>query len=252
MKHFFAAVISLCLIATGATAFWQSRDSNYNVSVSGGGTVAPTFSWANAANNTFIQAATINIGSTNQNVACGTINQFDTLVASLQIDGETTDTIIPPAGWIQISTAQNDGANFITYWYKIAGVSETCSYTFSWINSNFLAWTLTNYSGANHTTPIDTSLSGQTATGAGTAIAASSISPASSTDKLVTIFNVHNGNLITADATQTNRTSIIQESSSIASNVSDQTLSSSGATGTRTATGISSQIYFWLMLALKP
>jgi hypothetical protein len=32
------AIVALCLIATGASSGWQSRDSNYNVSVSAGGT----------------------------------------------------------------------------------------------------------------------------------------------------------------------------------------------------------------------
>ena len=43
MKHILAAIVGLCLVATAATAFYQSRDSNYNQNIvsSGGGYTGP-------------------------------------------------------------------------------------------------------------------------------------------------------------------------------------------------------------------
>lgn len=37
MKRLIAAISGLCLLATSAVGFYQSRDSNYNISISGGG-----------------------------------------------------------------------------------------------------------------------------------------------------------------------------------------------------------------------
>src|SRR6185437_2245725 len=37
VKRLIAAISGLCLLATSAVGFYQSRDSNYNISISGGG-----------------------------------------------------------------------------------------------------------------------------------------------------------------------------------------------------------------------
>lgn len=220
-----------------------------------GGASAPTFSWANYQDNGFQGAGTsVNIGSTRQNAACGTINSGDTLVASLTIENETTDTITPPSGWTQLGTNQNDGTSFITYWYKIAGGSETCSYTFSWINSNFMAWTLTNYSGANGTTPIDAASTGTCVTAGGTTCTASAITTTATNTILITSFDTTTLSVtFTSDAAMTNRISFVQESSTKTANLATQTLSSSGSTGTRAASGLANfKTLVWLMVALKP
>lgn len=221
----------------------------------GGSASAPTFSWANYQDNGFQGAGTsVNIGSTRQNAACGTINSGDTLVASLTIENETTDTITPPSGWTQLGTNQNDGTSFITYWYKIAGGSETCSYTFSWVNSNFMAWTLTNYSGANGTTPIDAASTGTCATAGGTTCTTGNFSTSATNTLLIASFDTTTvTTTFTSDGLMTNRISVVQESGTKTANLATQTLSGTVTNTTRAAGGLANfKTLVWLMVALKP
>lgn len=227
------------------------------IDASGGAAPSPTFKWVNFQDNGFQGAGTsVAIGSTRQNAACNggsALAAGEVLFARLAIENETTDTITPPAGWTQAGTNQNDGTGFVTFWWHITTAAETCSYTFSWVNSNFMAWTLTSIQGANGVTPIDVAATGTCATGGGTTCNATSVTTVATNTILVTSFdNTTTGTTVTGDAAMTNRISVAQESGTAISNVSTQAISGAGATGTRQVTGQTGKTYVWLMVALTP
>ena len=228
----------------------------------GGGGGTPAFKWINQQNNGFLSSATsTNIGSTNQSGACGTISAGDTLVAGLTIQNETSDTITPAAGWTQIGTTQTVGGAITAFYYKIAGGSETCSYTFSWTGAGcatscFSNWVLYSANGTNGSTPVDVSLTSTSATGGGTTITAdpsNTLSATGSNDLLVLfITTADTSAVLTANpGGMTNRINVQQESGTAMVSVSDQQLVASGTIGNRTASGATGKSYIYLMLALK-
>ena len=218
------------------------------------------YNWSNYQDNTFTGASTsVAVGSTSKIGVCGTISQYDLLVAKLIIEGETTDTITPPAGWVQLGTNQNDGTSFITYWYKIAGASETCSYTFSWVNSHFMAWYLVDYNGTDHTSPVDSAtITGSFTTSGTTPITATGITTGAANELVVVSYDsTTNAPTITPPTTPagiTNRINQTQESSTASTNVNDFAQATAGATGNISASGAQSvnKVFVFLTLGIKP
>lgn len=85
MKRLIIAALALCMIATDASSFWQSRDSNYNVSIVASG--GPTCTLATiplvTTSSTSAQTQSVNIGSAAADrlviVGAGTQNATATL-----------------------------------------------------------------------------------------------------------------------------------------------------------------------------
>ena len=60
----------------------------------------------------------------------------DLLVVGLTFDKGSAEIISPPAGWTLIRRTNNSTDNGIATYYKVAGVSEPSSYTFTLTNGS--------------------------------------------------------------------------------------------------------------------
>ena len=156
---------------------------------------AIAFNWGNASNTSYNTGTSFNVGSTNAQGANGTFTSGDFLVMVVTVMANSaTDpgVISTPTGWTQIdqvlSAGQWSGAMRTATFYKIAGGSETGSYSASWTNAAYGAgWVLMDYTGVNTSSPIDAhnliANTGYSPTPTTTAI-----SPSGSTDMLIAAF----------------------------------------------------------------
>ena len=220
----------------------------------GGGGGTPAFNWMNYQNNTLgSNATTVNVGSTLQNTTCGTITSGDTLVAGVYRLNQTTGAVTPPAGWTQIGTDQNDGNGIVSYFYKIAGVGETCSYTFTWGVATFSAWVLYDFNGTNATTPVSQSITAGVNSGGGTTITTAGITDSNAPTILVLIvFSQATTQLLTAPADMTSRASVNQAATNMLLLASDAQKAGTLSSFTEQASNAqTSKAFVYLLLTLK-
>jgi hypothetical protein len=103
----------------------------------------------------FTEAA---LGSNNTNL---TINKppgtaaGDLLVAAVATDGNNTSSLAPPAGWNVINIDDRGGRVTFGVWWKLAGASESSSYTFNWSNGEHAYGWIMRFTGHDSTSPID-------------------------------------------------------------------------------------------------
>lgn len=208
-----------------------------------------SFLWHNEQDNSFQSPGTsVLVGATAPVGANGTFTSGDFLLAAVAVTG-AVGTITPPAGWTLLNSQQTANGYATGYFYKIAGGSETGSYSFSWTGSNGYAWGLWNYGAVT----LDTSNTGAWSSGGGTAATAVAISPTGSADILVGVWTSAGDALSGPPTGMTNRVSgQAQESGSAYLYSADQVLSSSGTTGNRDATIATFKNGTWLLAALTP
>lgn len=207
-----------------------------------------SFLWHNEQDNSFQGTATsVLVGATAPVGANGSFTSGDFLLAIVVVEA-AVGTITPPAGWTLLNSQQVANTYTTGYFYKIAGGSETGSYSFSWTGSNFCAWGLLNFGGVT----LDTSSTGTWASGGGTAATAVAISPTGSADILVGVWTSAGDTLSGPPTGMTNRVGQAQESGTAYLYAADQVLSASGTTGNRDATVATSKNGTWLLVALTP
>lgn len=161
---------------------------------------------------------------------------------------DTGASAVTSSGWTTLTslTAVDGDRPRVAMLYKIAGGSEPANYTFtknSPLNSQ-LVCTISAYSGVNTTTPILVSPALTTTSGTGTAVPAPSINPTlpAGTDNamLLCVFTTFKFNA-TANSQRWTPPSGMTEASDFGGvwahqEVAYQSLTASGATGTKTAT----------------
>ena len=206
------------------------------------------FNWHNEASNSFFGPATsLNVGSDSATGSNGTFTAGDFLLCFVTVYANV-GTITPPAGWTLIGSQQLAGSLTTGFFYKIAGVSESGSYTFSWTGSNFCAWGLLNYSGG---ASIDASGAGTFDSGGTTNCTAVSISPTGASDTLIALWVFNQADAVTAPGDMTQRVNLTQESGTIVYLACDKVLSASGATGSEVATQATFHMGAYLMVAIQ-
>lgn len=245
--------LALLLGIHQSNAFWQSRDSNYNQSISGSSPAAPTFNWQNAQNNTFLSASTTtNIGATNPAGANGTFTSGDVLIGYLIINA-LTQTITPPSGWTQGGTLQDaPNTGTIAWFWHVCNGSESGSFTFTWGTSAFSAWTLLDYQGVSNSTPIDTSVNATWSSASSTTIVTSSVTPTSVNDKLVLLIYNFANTTITVPANMTQRYNVTQNSGGFLNTASDVTAGSTSAQTETFTVGATFKSGGYALIALTP
>lgn len=194
----------------------------------GGGGVA--FKWRNAQDNSFVGGNTsVNVGATSPAFSNGSFTAGDVLLASVTVESDPGDTIVPPSGWNLVGTLQTSSTNYITSFFShICNGSESGSFTFTWTNSHFFGWTLVNYSGAA-ASPID----GTPVTGTGTtSITTGSVTTSNAASILVLVVSGPS-NTFTPPGDLTARFNAAQISSTMFGFIGDRT---PGSTGTFTET----------------
>lgn len=183
----------------------------------------------------------------------GTV-QNDVVIAAVTITGNTTFTA--PAGWTSIQRTVTAGNEIATQsWYIVAGASEPASYTWSWTGAQRATGVILTYSGVDTAAPIDTS--GSQANASSTTIMAPSVTTTNWNgvgSALVGVFGIANAGTITPTAPLSSRDYAANSAGTTltATRIADQSLSTSGATGTRTATAGTAGVNTGQLIALKP
>jgi hypothetical protein len=183
---------------------------------------APSYSTDNSNNATGVTSLAISKPAT---WATG-----DVVFAAVQHNAN--EAVTPSeSGWTQVEALSGNGHR-LYLWWRVVGASDPASYTFTWATSGSASGTIFRAGGASSTTPIDTS----------TSIARASADPASApsvtttaTDTLLVVICAAQGSAqasMTAAPTMTDR-EFITAGAGRSQLVASQTLSSAGATGTR-------------------
>lgn len=189
---------------------------------------------------TFTTAATCNKPT---GVASG-----DVLVAAVFIyENPTAGVTTPPSGWTLISAANAAVGNVYQRIYlKVAGGSEPSSYTWTINNDDVCAIGIGAWTGVDGTTPQDATATANSGTGANRA--ATGLTTA--TDGAV-IAMLSSGWTSAISAQPSGMTSRIVWNT--VCNVSDQTIATAGATGTKTATSAAdANGWTTALVALRP
>jgi hypothetical protein len=79
----------------------------------------------------------------------------DLLVAAVATDGNNTSSLAPPAGWNVVNVAERSGKVTFGVWWKIAGASESNSYTFNWSNNEQAYGWIMRFTGQDPASPIN-------------------------------------------------------------------------------------------------
>ena len=159
-------------------------------------------------------------------------------------------TVTTPTGWKLIAGPLNPTIGIENYLFqRISDGTDGSSYTFNFsgaITTAGFAGQIT-YRGVNTTTPVDGSITTASQT-SGTSIVLPAVSPAGPSDLLVALVADYGGFSTTAAATgMTNEMQLTNQNA-----ILDQQLTSSGSTGTRTATNLNSSVSAGFLFALTP
>jgi hypothetical protein len=172
----------------------------------------------------------------------------DVLIAAIYWQNSRTPTVTPPVGWVLIRQDGNMIDQEVALYYHVVTPSEPTTYTWFISSGTRFAGIIAAYSGVSITNPIDVA-AGQTGS------AADAVTPAVTTSTpnalLVIVWSAWNRNVVfspTSDLT-VRRQYTVNDPIMLA----DVTLSATGLTGTRTATG-SPNPGFWTsqVIALRP
>jgi len=257
-------ILAACsiLLADGLAAARPGPDSNYNTSISGGGGGAITFNWVNGSNTTSNGAiGSFTVGSTNAATTNGTINSGDTLISCVSVEGSGDAGAVTVTGFTQIQTAygssQDPHPRRIWCGYKIAGGAETGTYSASWANGatgvTGASWSLMDYSGANGTTPIDTSAQNINTSFGSANMPCASVTPTPTNDMLVCAWLTRGGNgAYTGAAGMTQRFDVGSTTSTVPEIlISDKQLASNSPTGTINATQGAAETSMSITIAIQ-
>ena len=79
----------------------------------------------------------------------------DLLIAAVATDGNNNGSLAPPAGWNVVHVADNAGKLTFGVWWKVAGASESSSYTFSWSNDERAYGWIMRFTGSDPSSPVE-------------------------------------------------------------------------------------------------
>lgn len=175
----------------------------------------------------------------------------DILVAQVVVRGATT-TITPPANWTLIRRDNTGSSIGVALYYGVAGASEPSTYTFTFNSSQQASGGIADYAGVDTTNPIDGN-SGQYNPSTNV-MTAPSITTTAANDMLLFFGAVTVNTTITPPSSMTQEWSINNGTGTgTTSEMADQKLNNSGATGTRVGThGTATDSNIAQLVALKP
>ena len=200
---------------------------------------------------TFVSSSQATGSSTDVTIAkpTGVMNN-NVMVAAIHVGWcNSGSSITAPAGWTLIAQTSNTGSGCgpsnptiqLATFYKVAGMAEPLSYTFSGTTNQFYVGGIVAYSGVNIVVPVNAS-SNNGAQDACAAIVGSSITTTIPNTKLLGVFfcSVNNSlNNIIPPNSMTERVDVGTTGNHPWGNenleIADETISAAGATGTRTA-----------------
>ena len=81
----------------------------------------------------------------------------DLLIAAVATDGDRASSLAAPAGWNSIDLATEGGDVTFGVWWKLAGASESGSYTMSWSGNEHAYGWIMRFTGVDPSNPIDAS-----------------------------------------------------------------------------------------------
>lgn len=182
--------------------------------------------------------------------AADAVPNGDLLVMILAHSLGTTTTVTPAGGWSELSGSpqQAGGGNtqYLRFYTKVAS-GEGSSYTWGFSQNTAGVAIVLHYQG-QHASPVDASAFFQS-TSAITGLVGSSISPTVTNTEL--IFVAATAGTRTFSGQSGSLTTLVSQDNNPSLYVGRETLSASGATGTRTVTASSGAHHMTLMVALK-
>jgi hypothetical protein len=189
------------------------------------------------------QSSNTNIGNSMNavvNKPTGTM-QNDLMIIGIMYEKGNSETISSAPGWILIRRTDNGANCGMATYYKVAGISEPSSYSFSFSNGSKWSIGISRITGANITVPVDVSGG---STGFGSSVTAPSITTTSDkrlllcfyTNKKFSTYNPSSGITEKYD-----RPNLSEGTPSNMMAVTTQT--TAGATGNKTAMATDSE--FW-------
>jgi hypothetical protein len=102
----------------------------------------------------FTEAAVSNATSVVINKPAGT-GTGDLLIAAVAGDGSIASTLTPPAGWNLAHVSNQDGQITFGVWWKLAGASESSTYSFTWSGARHAYGWIMRFTGHDPATPIN-------------------------------------------------------------------------------------------------
>jgi len=214
--------------------------------------MAAAFKWRNATNNAFTGANTsVNVGGsgTAPLFTDGSYTAGDILIACVIVESDAGDTINPPGGWTTVAPQrETTTGHFQTGWFwHLCDGSETGSFHFTWTNSHFMAWTLTNYSGCV-ASPFD----GTPVSGTGTTTFTTSSVTTSNAGSLLVLLTGNGAVTTIPPADMTNRFNQNMESDSAGGTINDRTPGAPGTYSESFSITNGSGEGNWMLAALAP
>lgn len=196
-----------------------------------------------------------NTASTSCVITTPTVQTGDILVAVISYrDGDTN--ITPPADWTQVGESPQEtgtgsaDVGLAVYWRHVSDAgSEPASHTFTLSLSQRNIGALLSYSGCDTSAPIDDA-DGQTNASSTNHTIPSLDTTVANTMALWSVAVAVGMSNVGAPGGTTER--IDEDVSALSLDVSEETIASSGSTGTRTATTGSSAVSAAIAIALKP
>jgi hypothetical protein len=242
-------------ISTGAAA-GSPYAAHVTVSDDGGATTGDTdtFSWTVTSGGGGGGPITLRSASTGANnvgnnvvipVPAG-VQSGDVMVAV--VDVKASPSVGTPAGWTLVSDTAN-GSNFRQLVYtRVAAGGEPASYQWSYGENRAASGAILAYIGVNTANPVETFSAG---TGTTTSITAPSVTSAFDGAMIVGAFGINADSTIAPPPGMTERGEIVS-ATRLRTEVCDVALSSSGATGDKTATAATAAANIGQLIALRP
>jgi len=170
----------------------------------------------------------------------------DVMLAGIAARGGVA--ISAPSGWSLVDHQVNGTSLTQNVYLRVAGSSEPSSYTWTFASSQPGAAAIGAYSGVDTASPVDVS-GGQINPGQ-KAIIAPSVTTTVASDWLVGFFGTARNDTFTPDPAMTERIESVRNS--VANSIEDQSLTTAGPTGTRTAKTGSGAPNIGQVVALRP
>ncbi|TMK79966.1 MAG: hypothetical protein E6G45_02105 [Actinobacteria bacterium] len=171
----------------------------------------------------------------------------DLLLTMISIQGNRT--ITPPGGWTSVRR-DTQGAATLTQevFYKVAGVNEPGSYTFTFSASDNASGGMIPYIGVDNSSPIDAS-SGNPSSANSSNVTALSVNTTAANHLVVGFFGLNSNKTFTPPGGMTERWDTMSSVSS--TEAADYTQVASGPTGNKIATATGSAAWIGQLVALK-
>ena len=246
-------------LVSGTISDTAAASSPYSTSITvsdDGGTTTgatDTFTWTVTepppGGSIAFRSAAFGANNVGNNVVISTpagIQTGDVMVAVLDV--KAAPTVSTPAGWDLVSTTPN-GSNFKQVVFsRVAASTEPASTTFTINQNRAISGGIVAYSGVNTSTPVEIFTAG---TGTTVSITAPSATSAFNGAMVIGAFGINADSTIAPPAGMTERGEIVS-ATRIRTELSDFTLTSAGATGTKTATAATAAANIGQLILLRP